>query len=189
MRHVTPFALFEQSLPEGVYYHGTSSALPFQAFSPNMDGMGIVTPSHKRYGGFFFTSSHENALYYAEDLICRVRISGITNCPEALTHSPTALRAALTQDTILRLGDVLDGSHHSDVVVVPYSRLDGVTILDWEFVGEEESYHVGLDRLFEPEGEEATQEDIADFFEMTGGGLDVALTVPAFARYYRAKRA
>lgn len=190
MKHVTPFHLFENASGEVIYYHGTSSSLPFERFDRHMDGNGIVNPSRKKFGGFFFTSERENALYYCEELLCRVRIRNITNAAEEEKHSPTVLKQAIADGVTLCLRDVVDGSHASDVVVVPYDNIDDVEIIGWEFVGEEESYFETLDKLFGM-GEEdypIDQEAIEDFFEMTGGGFDIAMTIPVFQKYYDSKR-
>lgn len=189
MKHVTPFHLFENASEEVIYYHGTRSPLPFERFDRNMDGTGIVNPSRKKFGGFFFTSERDNALYYTEDLLCRVRIRNMVDAPEEHKHSPTVLKQAIADGVTLCLRDVVDGSHASDVVVVPYDNLDTVEIVGWEFVGDEESYFETLDKIF-GSGEEddyIDQYSIEDFFEMTGGGFDAAMSLPVFKKYYDSK--
>lgn len=190
---ITKYNNFFDSKQENtdVYYHGTVSKVPFDEFSPNMDGRGYVTPSRKKYGGFFFTSEKETAKYYTEYLICRVRIKGVEITPELDTTPSETLNLANENNHIYKVENYMDGYGYSDIVVVPYSKLENIEILGWEFIGGDdqehiESYYDTLDEYFELDGE-ISQDSIKYLLEATEGDLATFLSVPILKKYYESK--
>lgn len=195
--------VFEQNSNSGRFYHGTSSKFPFQKFDKSLEGSGIVSSGGKKYGGFFFTSEFENAEYYTEWFVAEVLIKNIHEDPLKSTHPPTVMKKAYEDDNIYIVRDVLDGSMHSDIVVVPYNQINNIQIVNWTFVGDKEAYFESLDEFFggdiDPNDEESYDDDgnimepyidqsmIASFINMTGGGLDYLLTIPIFKEYYNSK--
>ena len=77
----------------GVYYHGTRSILPFEFFDKISDGSGIVS-SGKKYGGFFFTDEKDNAQFFTEWFVCKVKIKNIQENPYNEKHPPAILKKA-----------------------------------------------------------------------------------------------
>ena len=106
-------------------YHGTRSFLPFERFNKRMDGSGLVNPSGKKFGGFFFTSEFENAQFYTEWFVAEVKINNVFVFPEE-SRSPTVLKTGIQQNKIYQLEDVLDGQIVSDITVVPNSLLENI---------------------------------------------------------------
>lgn len=113
------------------------------------------------------------------------------------------MKKAYEDDNIYIVRDVLDGSMHSDIVVVPYNKINNIQIVNWTFVGDKEVYFESLDEFFggdmDPNDEESYDDDgnmmepyidqsmIASFINMTGGGLYYLLTIPIFKEYYNSK--
>jgi hypothetical protein len=181
--------IFENLLGENsnIWYHGTAGLFPFKEFSPSMDGQGVVNMSRKKFGGFFFTSEPKNAEFYGENFIAKVTINNLTQAPEHQNHPPTVMKLAINDGVSYIIPDTLDGSHYSDVAVVPISNLNDVDIIQWIFVGDEEFYYESLDNFFGGDDEFVSQRTIESFIEMTGGGLDYLLDIPVFNNYYNSK--
>jgi len=174
-----------------IWYHGTRSLLPFKSFDKVMDGSGIVSSGGQRYGGFFFTSEFSNAEYYTEWFVGKVTINNLIELPQA-KHPPTVMKQAILDKKNYVTVNVLDGSMHSNIAVVPHSNLNDIKILDWVFVSDKEFYFEALDSMFGGEEEEdgtiyVSQWIIQEFFNMTGGGLDYALNIPIFNEYFNSK--
>ena len=174
----------EELVKHATYFHGSRSLIPFKNFDNSMEGTGIVSTG-KKYGGFFFTSSHENAEYYTEWFVCRVQIGGIIPAPNHEKQPPIVMKQAGIDKRIYMIEDYLDGAVHSNIVVVPSSLTKNIKITGWEFVGDEESYFESLEQMFALGGE---QYDIENFFNMTGGGLDYALKIPIFKKFFNSKQ-
>lgn len=173
--------LFEDYGNEELYYHGTRTLLPFNNFDKKMDGSGLVSMGRK-YGGFFFTSSEKNANSYSETWRATVKINNVVKSSDR--DIKKSLENANDDSKNYVIEDVLDGAVLSDIVVVPYSNLDNITILEWVFIGDEDTYFDDLDDMFNMEGEEeVTQYMIEDVFSIIGG-LDYVLTIPLFKKYY-----
>ena len=68
---------------------------PFEKFDAKMDGTGVVSTGAKKYGGMFFTSVADNAQFYTEYFICKVKIDNLEKSPTKDSHSPTVLRQAV----------------------------------------------------------------------------------------------
>jgi|TARA_R110000851_G_scaffold112921_3_gene237318 hypothetical protein len=184
-----------------VYYHGTRSLFPFNEFTPRLIGTG-TSSSGQKFGGFFFTSEQENAEFYAEDFVAKIRIKDIKPAPEGETHPPTVLRMAIESSQNLKVEDVLDGSVYSDIVVVPTSNIDDIEIIEWIFVGEKEFYFDQLDKLFfslddyDPEDEDNIDDDgnvippYIDTYQIDSllGQMELnvksMMSVPIFNEYY-----
>jgi hypothetical protein len=184
-----------------VYYHGTRALFPFNEFTPRLIGTG-TSSSGQKFGGFFFTSEQENAEFYAEDFVAKIKIKDIKPAPEGETHSPTVLRMAIESSQNLKLEDVLDGSMYSDIVVVPTSNVDDIEIIEWIFVGDKEFYFDQLDKLFfnlddyDPEDEDNIDDDgnvmppYIDTYQIDSllGQMELnvksMMSVPIFNEYY-----
>jgi len=186
-----------------VYYHGTRTKFPFQTFDPKLDSTGINSIGSEKFGGVFFTSELENAEFYTEYFICKVKINNIDKNPLSSKSPPLTMKQAVQDGKNYIIEDVLDGAMVSDVVVVPHNNLNDVTILEWIFTGEKEWYFESLDQFFggdmDPDDEESYDDDgnlmepyidqgtISSFIRMTGGGLDFLLTIPIFKEYYESR--
>lgn len=193
----------EEDSNSGIFYHGTRSMFPFKSFDKRSEGTGIVSSGGKKYGGFFFTSEFENAQFYTEWFIAKVRITDIHEDQLNSTHPPTVMKKAVEDDKIYIVRDVFDGAMHSDIVVVPHSEIDKVDIVEWEFVGDKEFYFEVLDEFFggdmDPDDEESYDDEgnlmepyidqgmIRSFVNMTGGDMDYLLSIPVFREYYESK--
>lgn len=170
-----------------IFYHGTKTKLPFKKFESNMDGSGLVS-SGKKYGGFFFTDSMENAEFYTEYFVCKVQINNIQPNPTHSKNSPEVLKQANLDNKIYLIEDILDGAVFSNIVVVPYSQINNVNIIEWEFIGDKEFYFEQLDKLFGMDEENyITQDSIREFCEMTETNLNFLLSVDVFQEYYNSK--
>lgn len=195
--------IFEQDSNSGIFYHGTRSKFPFKKFSKFAEGTGIVSSGSKKYGGFFFTSEFENAEYYTEWFVAEVNINGIHEDPLKRGHPPTVMKKAVEDDKIYIVRDVHDGAVYSDIVVVPHSQINNVNIVKWIFIGDKEIYFESLDEFFggdmDPDDEESYDDEgnlmepyidqgmINSFIRMTGGELDLILSIPIFKEYYESK--
>jgi hypothetical protein len=195
--------LFNKNSNNGIFYHGTSSKLPFQNFSKSSEGTGIVSSGGRKYGGFFFTSEFENAEYYTEWFVAEVRILDIHENPINKNSPPEVMKQASEDNKIYIVRDVFDGAMYSDIVVVPHSQIYNIDIINWKFIGDKESYFESLDEFFggdiDPNDEDSYDDEgnlmepyidqgiINSFVEMTGGGLDYLLSIPIFKEYYESK--
>lgn len=180
--------LAESYTENNIFFHGTKTKLPFERFDSSMDGSGIVS-SGRKYGGFFFTSSLENAEFYTEYFICKTKIDNIEPSPLPNKNPPETLRQAVVDNKIYIVEDVLDGAVFSDVVIVPYSELNNVEIIGWEFVGDKEFYFSQLDELFGMDEEDSfiTKDMINEFCQMTETNLNFLLSIDVFKEYYLSK--
>ena len=142
-----PEKLSENIASQNIFFHGTKTKLPFKKFEKNMDGSGLVSNGRK-YGGFFFTDSLENAEFYTEYFVCKVKINDINLNPTNHKNSPEVLKQAILDNNIYLIEDVLDGAVFSNIVVVPSNRVDEIFITDWIFIGDKEFYFNQLDELF-----------------------------------------
>jgi len=174
---------------DNIWYHGTSGLFPFQSFSHLMDGMGVVNTGRKKFGGFFFTDVIDNAEFYSENFVAKVRIHNLIPAPDNQKHPPTVMQLAIKDKKSYVVSDVLDGSHYSNIAVVPISNLKNVVIMDWVFIGDKDFYYSSLDEFFGGDEEDKfiSRSIIDSFINMTGGGLDYLLKVPVFKSYYFSK--
>jgi hypothetical protein len=198
-KHIQLYESFQND--NKIFYHGSVTEFPFQKFEKRMDGAGIVSNGGTRYGGFFFTDNKDNAEFYTEWFVCQVQIKNLKECSPHEKHPSAVLKKGIEEKCNYLISDVLDGHAFSDIAVVPHSNLDDIIILNWEFIGDEESYFERLDKMFtlddddddryDDEGNyiavELTQEIINDTISMTGGGLDYLLAIPVFKKYYDSK--
>lgn len=186
IRHI----LFENTFEKEDFYHGIRGLFPFVNFDNKMQGTGVVSGGRsKKYGGFFFTSSKENAEYYGEHWVYRVNIDDIIVSSENSKHPPTVMSLAYQKQTPIKIEDVLDGSVYSDIVVVPENALSTITILEWLFVGDKEFCFEFLDEFFdfdENDEESYISTDVIDsMINLTGGELNNLLQQDVFREYYK----
>lgn len=172
-----------------VSFHGTRTEFPFQKFDPSMIGTGIVSQGNK-YNGFFFTSEFENAEFYTEYFIAKVKINGVKPNPLSTNHSPTVLEAAAKANEIYFIDQYHDGAIISDITVVPKALINNITILEWTFVGDEGWLFDKYDEFFGGEKEEETGEYyvnhglIEQMLSMIQIDINYLLTIPIFKKYY-----
>lgn len=171
-------------------YHGTRSKIPFPVFLPSMIGTGLVSSSNSKYGGFFFTTEKDNAEYYTEYFIAEVLISSVENNPTDIKSPSTLMNMAADNNTIYKIDDILDGSHFSDIIIVPSNMIDNIKVISWEFVGEEswlfEKYDTMFGDMDEDTGELYVSKDsVSDVLGMLDIDLDYLLSVPVFDEYYK----
>jgi len=108
-------------------------------------------------------------------------------------NPPENMKQAIVDKKIYIIPNILDGAAMSDIVIVPSILIDNVSIINWKFVGEEQFYFDYLDEYFTigNDGEEdenfITQDSISGLFSMTGGGLEYALQIPIFRKYFDSK--
>ena len=181
----------KQSPHETIAYHGTRSYLPFQKFDPKLIGTGIVSSSGTKYGGFFFTTEKENAEFYTEWFIIKVKISNVFKNPiEQFTKRPVdVLKQGIKDNKNYIVHDYLDGHIYSDIIVVPEKNIDTIEILSWEFVGDEESLFKKYDDIF-GDGEEDTyiiQDMIVETLNTIGIDINYLLKIPVFKKYFESK--
>lgn len=202
MKHITPYKLFESRNNSMVLYHGTRSTIPFMSFDSTMIGSGLVSMNNK-YDGFFFTSEKDNAEYYTEYFLCKVEVRDIKKSP--ISGSPKeVLKHGLEDKQNYVIEDILDGAFLSDIVVVPKNNLDTVSILEWEFIGDEDFLFEQYDDFFgigsddeEDEdnydddgnfmGQITTKDMIEDGLDIMGIDIDYLLNIPVFKKYYDSK--
>jgi len=178
-------------IPEGVesiqkeFYHGSRTPLPFQQFDPRLIGTGIVS-SGNPYGGFFFTSEKRNADFYTEYFVVHVTIDNLVPNPTQSHHSPTVMQQAVQDGKNYVIDDILDGATYSDVAVVPAANTKDIHILEWEFVGDAESYFETLNRIFKSEDEDAyiDHDLIKETLALIQVDLNYLLTIPIFKQYW-----
>lgn len=177
-----------------VAWHGTRAKLPFPYFESHMEGTGSVSGGRMKYGGFFFTSERENAEFYADFLIARVSIEGVSS-ENAGKHPPTVMAKAKEDHAVYVVRNVIDGAVPSDVFVVPTSRASSVSITGWELSSaySEGQYFDALDELFGAEEDEdgneqpvtkGTVEHLVRSMEMD---MKYLLSFPPFKKYYDSK--
>lgn len=102
-----------------IFYHGTTSLLPFKSFDKSNQFRGLV--STRKFNGYFFTSEIENAAFFTEYLLCKVdiKISPQMNYKE----------------------NILDGAIYSNILFVPSNQMDRINILEWFLVCERKYYN------------------------------------------------
>ena len=176
-----------ETTEEKEVFHGTRSEIPFETFDPDMEGTGIVSNGSKKYGGFFFTSDFDNAQFYTEWFVMRASIRNVSLMPPMDKHPPKVMAKAAQDNSIYKIGDYLDGSHYSDIIVVPRSRLSDVEIKEWIFVGDEESYFKHLDKLFGVEDGYIDTDSIESTLEMIDADINYLLKIPVFKKYYESR--
>ncbi len=169
------------------FYHGTRTVLPFEHFDPKMIGTGIVSSGRPEYGGFFFTDSRENAEFYTEWFIATVKIAGLI--PVESKNPPQLMKQAVVDHKNYLVTDVLDGAMYSDIAVVPSSNVNTITIVSWEFEGDEESYFEHLDEIFGngDEDDYINQDMIKDTLSMIQMDINYLLRIPIFKQYFDSK--
>lgn len=190
--------IYEDVVNDTIFYHGTSQYLPFEKFDPRREGSGVVSSGAKKYGGFFFTSDKENAEYYGEFLVAKIRIRDFV-VDNTSTHPPTLMKKAVQDHQIYVVEDVMDGGAYSNIAVVPMSELDKVEIVEWELTeGAEEFWIETLNEKFteteygwDEDAEEETdeeieippsQESVRSLLRQTGG--EYPLTFPPFKKWF-----
>ncbi len=166
-----------------IFYHGTISKIPFEIFYEGCDGSGIVNPSKQKFGGFFFTSSEENAEYYSDYFICKCFVENIKITNEKFPNMKISIKDK--QNYLYK--DVLDGSCFSDVLTVPMCNLNNITILEWMFVGDEEYYFNSLDKLFGDEEGFVNKDMICDILETCKININYLLNITVFKTYFESK--
>lgn len=176
----------EETNKANVYYHGSSTKFPFQSFDAMMDGSGIVS-NGKKYGGFFFTNEIDNAEFYTEYFICKVRIADVIPNPYSDISPSQVLSQGNKDNKIYMVSDVFDGSMHSDVVVVPIKKVQNIVILDWLFVGDEDFYFNKLDEMIGGEDDYVSKDSINEFCSMVELNLEYLLKIPIWLKYYNSK--
>jgi len=194
----------EDNLNSLIAYHGSRSVIPFQKFDNNMIGSGLVSIGNKSYDGFFFTTEEENAEYYTEYFVAKVRINGIENYKIENKHPSKVLSKAKEDKKIYIIEDILDGAVFSDIIVVPSNRLESIEILEWNFVGDEEFLFERYDEIFGGNIKDTDDEDnydddgnfmerfittdmIDDILDIIGIDLNFLLKIPVFKKYYDSK--
>ena len=168
-----------------VYYHGTVEKLPFDKFNEKSDGSGICNISGEKYGGFFFTSSLENAESYTEYFLLKVKVNNINISSEKIPRY--AMINAIKEQKNYLVRDILDGVVVSDILVVPHCNLNDITILEWVFVGVEDFYFDKLDHIFGDEERFVTKDMIADVLHMIEIDINKFLSFPILKKYYDTK--
>lgn len=162
-----------------VFYHGTSSILPFQTFDESMIGSGVVSHGSK-HNGFFFTSEFENAEYYAKYFVCKVKIDGLETVNSEGVSPSRVMDSAYSGGRNLLIKDILDGGVYSDVAVVPKNNLRTIHILEWVFVGDKESLYERWDEIFH----DRSKESIDETLDMLDIDVEWLLGVDVFREYY-----
>lgn len=171
------------------FYHGTRTPLPFERFDPKLDGSGLVNIGRRKFGGFFFTDSKENAEYYTEYFVGTAQIANLQPNPTGINHPSKVLEQAIIDKKNYVVEDVHDGAIYSDIAVVPMSNLKDVKITGWEFVGDKESYFETLDGIFGGEEDDYVNQDmIAGTLSMIEMNINYMLNIPIFKAYYDSKR-
>lgn len=165
-------------------YHGTSSILPFDRFSTSVIGSGMVTQGSK-YQGFFFTTEKENAEYYTEWFVLRVKIEGVIENYTSSRVPREVLKMGFENKSNIIIRDIFDGGTYSDIIVVPSNRLDSISMLEWIFVGDEDSLFDEYNKLF---GEDASQDEIIDLLEQIKLNVELFLSVPVCKKYFDSKQ-
>lgn len=179
MKHIKEYHKYNN-----IYFHGTVAKIPYENFDKNCDGSGVVSIGGKKYGGFFFTSIQENAEFYSEYFVAKVKIENIVVSNNR--HPPSALVDSIKDNRNYLVKEVLDGAVMSDVVVVPMYNLNNIKILEWIFVGDEEFYFEQLDQMFDEEGI-VNQDMISDIISMIDMDINFLLSIPIFKKYYDSK--
>lgn len=180
--------LHEGLTPSEKFFHGTRNIFPFKAFNQKFDGTGIVSSGGKKYGGLFFTSEFENAEFYTEWFVAEVAISGYRKSQSG-THPPTIMNQAIQNNQSYIIQDIYDGSMYSDIVVVPWTKIQDVKIVKWIFVGDKDFYFETLDEFFfnDPEDENQGQDLIVSMISMMEIDINFLLGFPIFKEYFDSK--
>jgi hypothetical protein len=171
-----------------VAYHGTRSFLPFQKFETTMIGTGLVSSGGAKYDGFFFTTEKENAEYYTEYFVCKVTVNDVKPNPTESKHPNTVLSLGLKNKQNYIVEDVLDGAVFSDIIIVPKNNLGTINIVEWEFVGDEETIFEKWDETFGDEDGFVNTDMIDDILEMINLDLNFLIKIPIFRKYYEGKK-
>lgn len=170
-----------------IAYHGTRAIFPFKNFDAFNIGSGIVNISKNKYNGFFFTTEKQNAEYYTEYFLCKVKIENVVETTE-IKHPNQALNIAYQNKENYIVNDVLDGAILSGIIVVPKNNLDTIEILDWEFVGDEESIFESWDNFFNSEDDfGVTRSMIEDTLDIIKIDIEYLKKIPIFLNYYNSK--
>lgn len=186
------------------YYHGTRSIIPFKYFDDKMIGTGLVSMGNK-YEGFFFTSEKENAEFYTEYFLCEVIINNIKSSPNNSKHPSEILKLGLKNKENYIIEDVLDGAYFSNIVVVPKNNLNTISIVKWEFIGDEETLFEQYDNFFGGNINDTDDEDnydddgnfmkqfittdiIDDTLDIIRIDVNYLLSIPIFRKYYESKK-
>lgn len=176
--------------PQKIWYHGTRTPLPFDRFDAKLDGSGLVSSGSRKFGGFFFTDSKENAEFYTEYFVGTTKIENLEPNPyPELTAPAEVLKKGIVDQKNYIIDDTLDGAIYSDIAVIPMSNLKDVQITSWEFVGDQDSYFETLDRIFGGDEDDYVNQDmIADTLSMIEMNINSMLNIPIFKSYYDSKR-
>lgn len=172
---------------EIIAYHGTISYLPFRKFDMKMIGKGIVSTGND-YHGFFFTTEKDNADFYTEYFIIKVKIHNVKNNSTDSKHPPTVLKEANINRENYLIEDILDGHIISDIIVVPKTNLNDIEILEWEFVGDEETLFEKYDSFFGGDNNDISQDIIKEVLDIIELDLKYLLKIPVFNKYFKSKK-
>jgi hypothetical protein len=164
-------------------YHGTRSIIPFERFDNSMIGSGLVS-SGTKYNGFFFTTDKDNAEYYTEYFLCKVKINNVQENPTDTKIPKEVLNYSLENKQNYIIRDFLDGAYFSDIIVVPKNNLDTIHIIEWEFIGDEGFIFERWDKIFADEDGYVDQDMINETLEMMEIDINTLLQIPVFQKYY-----
>jgi len=189
-RRLTGFAGFvRENVGSSIeVFHGSSTYLPFKKFDQRMIGSGLATRG-TRHGGFYFTTDRDNAEFYSEYFVLRATIKNVVRSVLGSSHPPTVMKKAIEDDRNYLIEDVLDGSHFSDIVVVPSTKVDDVQIEEWYFIGDKDSLYRKYDEFFgaDVDDDMVTQDMISETLSLIGTDLDYLMNIPMFSEYYESK--
>ena len=172
---------------EIIAYHGTNSIFPFQNFKSELIGSGHVSTGIK-YGGFFFTTEKENAEYYTEYFVAKVKINNVINNPTDIKNPKLGLEHAIENNENYLFEDIFDGNMFSDIVVVPKNNIKDIAIIDWEFIGDEDELFEQYDDFFgENEEDVITKDMIKNVLFAYKIDLGFILNIPIFEEYFNSK--
>lgn len=181
--------IFESTGIDMKMYNGNPGLFAFSKFDTRAIGSGVVTRG-MNHRGFYFTSTIDNAKFYAEFLVCRVGIRNVVELPDDVderdrTHPPTLMKRAVSDGSNYIIRDILDGWTYSDIVLVPMSNVDDISILEWIFVGDKEVYHTALTEFFfRNDLDYASKDEVADVLGMIELRLEDQLKIPEFKEWY-----
>lgn len=179
--------LQESTTHQGTYYHGTRSIFPFQKFDKRMIGTGLVS-NHTSYDGFFFTSDYEAAEFFTEWFICEVEIGNIYPNPLDTKNPSSVLHQGLLDGKTYGIDGYQDGNIFSDeIVVVPYTLLDDISIIRWMIADNEdvkEDLFEQYDKFFFEEEDYRDRDRIEEMLRMIEIDLDYLLSIPVFKEYW-----
>lgn len=169
-------------------FHGSSTYLPFEKFDQRMIGSGLVTRG-TNHGGFYFTTDRGNAEFYSEHFVLRATIRNVHRSVLGSSHPPTVMKKAIEDGRNYLIEDVLDGSHFSDIVVVPSTKVDDVQIEEWYFIGDKDFLYGKYDEFFgaDEDDDVVTQDMILETLSLIGADFDYLMNIPVFSEYYESK--